>query len=189
MNIPIDLPPFGDELFEDFGNMTKYLCQKRPQIPNEPESLVGLEPVRKSIKELISRMSIEWLEEIEHSTEDILILGPSSTIRCYIQGEMVDALYNPTVGVNLISASFTTNTLAISPHAPTSKALRVSPRTSLKVLGIVHDLPIHTEVSGLSLNFHIFEIQDFNIVIGQPIEKFLIEIPLSGNLDLRLGRD
>ena len=127
MNIPIDLPPFGDELFEDFGNMTKYLCQKRPQIPNEPKSLVGLEPVRKPIKELTSRMSIEWLEEIEHSTEEILILGPSSTIRCYIRGEMVDALYNPTIGVNLISASFTTNTIAISPHAPTSKGLVQEP--------------------------------------------------------------
>ena len=33
---PLDLPPFKDDLFADFGNTSNYSCQKRPPIPITP---------------------------------------------------------------------------------------------------------------------------------------------------------
>jgi hypothetical protein len=41
----------------------------------------------------------------------------------------------------------------------------------------------------LSLNFHVFEIPDFDIMIGHPLEKLFVGIPLSGKMDLQLGRN
>ena len=36
---PSDLPPFEDELFEDFGNTSNYLCQRRPPVSVTPLDL------------------------------------------------------------------------------------------------------------------------------------------------------
>ena len=39
------------------------------------------------------------------------------------------------------------------------------------------------------LDFHIFDIQDFNIMIGHPLEKLFTEPPKIGELDIKLGKD
>ena len=36
---PSDLPPFEDDLFEDFGNTSNYLCQRRPPVSVTPLDL------------------------------------------------------------------------------------------------------------------------------------------------------
>ena len=41
----------------------------------------------------------------------------------------------------------------------------------------------------MALDFHIFDIQDFDIMIGHPLEKLFIRTPSSGDLDVKLGRD
>ena len=41
----------------------------------------------------------------------------------------------------------------------------------------------------MALDFHIFDIQDFDIMIGHPLEKLFIESPTSWDLDIKLGRD
>jgi hypothetical protein len=92
---PINLPPFDDDLFEDFGNTLNYLCQKKPPTPNPPSDLLDKEFLRQSVKKLSAILSTEWLEETEHSMEEIVILTPPSTIQCKIQGKWVDVLYNP----------------------------------------------------------------------------------------------
>jgi hypothetical protein len=39
------------------------------------------------------------------------------------------------------------------------------------------------------LDFHVFDIQDFDIMIGNPLEKLFIEPPSSRDPDVKLGRD
>ena len=68
-----------------------------------------------SIKELTAIISREWVEEVEFSSEEIHINTPSSTIHCKIQGIWVDALYNPSVGANLMSATFASTYLGENP--------------------------------------------------------------------------
>jgi len=68
---PSDLPPFEDELFEDFGNTSNYSCQKKPPVPVTPHEPLDEESLRESIKELSAIMSSEWVEEVEHSFEEI----------------------------------------------------------------------------------------------------------------------
>jgi hypothetical protein len=62
---PIDLPPFDDDLFEDFGNTSNYFCQKKPPTPNPPSDLLDKEFLRKYVKELSAILSTESLEETE----------------------------------------------------------------------------------------------------------------------------
>ena len=94
---PLDLPYFEDEFFKDFGNASKYSCQKRPPVPVTHLDLFDDLFLRKSVKDLIAIMSSEWVEEMELSSEEIQIHTPSSTIRCSIGKTSVDVLYNPTV--------------------------------------------------------------------------------------------
>jgi hypothetical protein len=40
-----------------------------------------------------------------------------------------------------------------------------------------------------SLDFHVFEVPNFNILIGHPIKKLLMDVPDSGNPSIRLGKE
>jgi hypothetical protein len=82
-------------------------------------------------------MSREWIEEAELSSEEIHICTPSLTIQCKIHDDLVDVLYNSTVGVNIMSTSFVSAYFGKEPLAPTNKSLRFGPRSSLKGCGIL----------------------------------------------------
>ena len=38
------------------------------------------------------------------------------------------------------------------------------------------------------LDFHVFDVQDFDFMIGHPIEKLLMDALTQGKLDVRLGK-
>jgi hypothetical protein len=55
--------------------------------------------------------------------------------------------------------------------------------------GVIQNVSVgHKDVKA-SLNFHMFEVSHFNILIGQPIEKLLINLLEPGNLSIRLGNE
>jgi hypothetical protein len=68
---PSNLPYFEDEFFKDFGNISKYSCQKRPLIHVTPSDPLDDLFLRKSVNELIATMSSEWVEEVELSSDKI----------------------------------------------------------------------------------------------------------------------
>ena len=39
------------------------------------------------------------------------------------------------------------------------------------------------------LDFHIFDVQDFDLLVGQPIGKFLTNAPTQNNLEIHLGKE
>ena len=81
-------------------------CQKKPPVPITPLDPLDRIVLKESIKELTTILSNEWIEEVECSSEEIQIRVPSSTIHCKIRGTWVEALYNPSVGANIMSAAF-----------------------------------------------------------------------------------
>ena len=91
--------------------------------------------LRKYVKELIAIMSSEWVEEVELSSEEIQIHTPSSTIRCSIGRTSIDVLYNPTVGANLMFASFAHTYFSNDTITPTIKSCKVVPHVRLEGLG------------------------------------------------------
>ena len=62
--------------------------------------------LRETIQELTTLMSNEWLQEGELSLNPIQLTSPSSSFHCRLRDQTVDALYNPTVGTNLMSDEF-----------------------------------------------------------------------------------
>ena len=52
---------------------------------------------------------------------------------------------------------------------------------------ILHNVPIWYEEAEIALDFHVFEVQDFDVLIGQPVEKLFQIISSSGTLDVTLG--
>jgi hypothetical protein len=41
----------------------------------------------------------------------------------------------------------------------------------------------------VALDFHVFDVYDFNVIIGHPFEKLFLEAPILGTLDVKLGRE
>jgi hypothetical protein len=71
---------------------------------------------------------------------------------------MVNALYNPTVRANIMSASFARTFLVNEPIASTNKTFRVGPRTRLEGLGILHNISLYHDNMEIILDFHVFDI-------------------------------
>jgi len=95
---------------------------------------------------------------VEHSSKEIQIRTPSLPIQGKVARIMVDLLYNPTIGANLMSAFFARTYLSDEVLAPTSKHFRVGPCLSLKGFGILHNITIHHNNVEMALDFHIFKI-------------------------------
>ena len=52
---------------------------------------------------------------------------------------------------------------------------------------ILHDVPVWYDKTELAVDFHIFEVQDFDVLIGHPVEKMIQNISFLGTLDVTLG--
>ena len=94
------------DLFEDFGNTLRYFCQRRPSIPVTPTDPLDENYLRETIQELTTLISNEWLKEGESSLTPIHLNSPSSSLHCPLRDQDVEALYNPTVGANLMLDEF-----------------------------------------------------------------------------------
>ena len=132
-------------------------------------------------------MNSEWVHEGEMSLEVIRLQTPLYTLPCFIQGTAVSAHYSPTVGANIMSVSFALSHLSDKPLLPTSRSLNSGPHSTMEGIEILHDVPVWYDKTELALDFHIFEVQDFDILIGHPVEKMFQNISPLGTLDVTLG--
>jgi hypothetical protein len=133
-------------------------------------------------------MSNEWLEESELSLEVIHLDSPSITINCQINKAPFDALYNSVVGVNIMSSDFAHDLLKDMPLAPTTKLLKSLLGHIVPSLGILCALPILINGTKVQLTFYIFDVMEFDLLIGQPIERLIHEGKI-GKLNIRLGKN
>ena len=119
-----------------------YPLQKRPPVPLDPPNNLDKASLRETVKRVAAVMNSEWVQKGETLPEIIQFHAPSLAIPCLIEGTAVSALYNPTVGVNIIAASFASDHLGERRVTPTTKSLRTGPRSIIKGIGIMHDVPV-----------------------------------------------
>jgi hypothetical protein len=136
----------------------------------------------------VSIISNDWLEESELSSDVVRLDSPSLPIRCQIDSDHFDALYNPVVGINIISASLAQHLLKHMSLTPTSKLMKSLSGHIVPSLGILHVLPIQVEGTMVHLSFYIFDIWDFDLLIGQPFRRLLYEGQI-GKLNICLGKN
>ena len=86
-----------------------------------------------------------------------------------------------------MSAPFALSNLSDNPFLPTSRSLWIGPRSTIEGIKILHDVPIWYDKTEIALDFHIFEVQDFDVLIGHPVEKLFQNISSLGTLDVTLG--
>jgi hypothetical protein len=140
---------------------------------------------KKTTKELVSIISNEWLEESELSSDVIRLDSPSISIRCQINKAPFDVLYNSVVGVNIMYASFAHDLLKHMPVTLTTKLLKSLSGHILPSLEILYVLPIQVKGTKVHLSFYIFDIIEFDLLTGQPIERHIQE-GQTGKLNIRL---
>ena len=75
---------FDDDLFEDLGNTSNYLYQKRPPVPIGPTKPLDNAFFNEMVRDLTAVMSSEWVQEGELSSEPFQIIAPSLAIHCFI---------------------------------------------------------------------------------------------------------
>ena len=97
--------------------------------------------------------------------------SPSISFFCQINKAHFDALYNPVVGVNIMSASFAHDLLRYMPLIPTTKLLKSLSGHILLSFGILYVLPTQVKGTKVYLSFYIFDIMEFDLLIGQPIKN------------------
>ena len=114
--------------------------------------------------------------------------SPSISIRCQINKGPFDALYNLVVGVNIMFVSFAHDLLKHMPLTPTTKLLKSLLGHILLSLGILYVLPIQVKGTKVHLSFYIYDIMEFDLLIGQLIER-LIQEGQTGKLNIRLGKN
>ena len=74
------------------------------------------------------------------------------------------------------------------PLTPTTKLLKGLSGHIVPSLGILYVLPIQVKGTKVHLSFYIFDIMEFNLLIGQPIER-LIQEGQTEKLNIRLGKN
>ena len=153
------------EIFEDFGNTSRYFCQKRPPSLVTPTDPLEEDFLRETIQELTTLISNEWLQEGESSLTPIHLNSPSSSFRCRLQDQNVDALYSPAVRANLMLDEFAFAFLGNHKLTPTDRQLKRPSGSLTSSYRIITDMPFwHNDVK-IRLNFHIFEDLNFDFLI------------------------
>lgn len=89
-------------------------------------------------------------------------------IPCQIGGKDVDASYNPTIGLNLMLNSFFARSLPNTSLFPTNQRLRDADVNILRSHGIAKTIPTNLDGVETLLDFYIFEVATFSVLIGQP---------------------
>jgi hypothetical protein len=91
------------------------------------------------------------------------------------------------MGVNNMSLVFAHDLLKDMPLAPTTTLLKSLSGHIVPSLGILCALSILVNGTKVHLNFYIFDVMEFNLLIGQPIERLIHEG--KKKLNIRLGKN
>jgi hypothetical protein len=86
-----------------------------------------------------------------------------------------------------MSTTFAEHLLKDIPLAPTNKLLKSLSGHVIPSSGILCALPIYVNDFRVRLNFYIFDVLEFNVLIGKPIERVIQEGQI-GKINVRLGK-
>ena len=146
----------------------KYFRHKKLTLPSEKDS-PGV------------KLSREWLIEVKCSSEAIRILSTSTTKTCSLRGIIVETLQNPTVEANIMLAFLAETLLGKMLQVSTNKLFKSPSGFIFKCCGI-RAVPVIIDEIKVHLDFHIFAILEFDLLIGYPLENFFKKNLLMGAL-------
>ena len=116
---------------------------------------------------------VDWSKEVEHIFEAIQISSSFTTIHCSMKGNIVEALHDPTVEACIIPECLLVTLVGKKPLTLTNKYLRSPLGLFFDCWGIARDMPITIDKIKVCLDFHIFDILDFDLLLGYLLDQLL----------------
>jgi hypothetical protein len=89
----------------------------------------------------------------------------------FIKGTIVEALYNPIVRTSIMSEFLAKNLLGNMSLVPTNKLFKSPSGHIFECCGIAMAMPITIDENEVHLDFHIYAILEFELLIGYPVDK------------------
>jgi len=151
----------------------------RPTVPHSPPDSRNEAPLEEAMKE-------DWSDGEKRFSEAIWISSPSTITPRSIRGTTVEAHINPIMEVNVLPWHLAYTLLGNVTLRPSDMLLRSCPLGHiLKCRRITSAVPLIVDKIEVNLDFHIFNILDFDLLQGSPFEKLLIS---HRNLDKKLRK-
>ena len=97
----------------------------------------------------------------------------------------VEALHDPAAEVCIIPECLLDTLVGNKPLTPTNKYFKSPSGQYFECRGIARDMPIIIDKIEVRLDFHIYDIIDFDLLLGLPLKKLLAS---HGSLDEKLGK-
>ena len=132
-------------------------------------------------------MNEEWLEGMKRSSEAFRISSLSTTISCSIRGTVVEAHHDPTAEACIISEFLKDTFIGSMPLALTDRLFRSPSGLFFECRGIARAVPVKIDKIEVRLDFHVYPIVNFELLIGAPLENLLQEKPSQGSLSYESG--
>jgi hypothetical protein len=99
----------------------------------------------------------------------------------------METLHNPIVRTNIMSQFLTETLLGNMLLVLTDKLFKSPLELFFECCRIARAVPMEFNKIEVCLDFHIYAILDFDLLIGYPLEKLFKEKPSHGSLDEKLG--
>ena len=93
------------------------------------------------------------------------------TIPCSLRGTTIEALHDPTIETNIMSEFLAETLLDKKPLVSTNKLFKSPLGLIFECCGIARAMPIKIDKTEVHLDFYIFSILEFDLLIGYPLEK------------------
>ena len=104
-----------------------------------------------------------------------------------LRGTTIEALHNPIVGTSIMSEFLAKNLLGNVPLVSTNKLFKSPLGLCFECCGIARDVPVIIDKIEVTMDFHIYAILEFDILIGHPLKNLIQEKPSHWGLDKNMG--
>ena len=156
--------PFKDNRQQNPRNTCNDRYEKEPTVPHLPSS--------NSILNMFTKEELS--KELRRTSEAIRASSSSPTISCAMRGTTVEALHDPSAEACIITENRMETLVGRKPLIPSDKLLLSNRYGYFECRGIARDVLIIIDEIEVSLDFYIFPIMDFGLLIGYPLEKILL---------------
>ena len=151
---------FEDDPFEDLRNTSNYRHYRRPTEPLYPSS---------------KSMNKEWSKEMRRSSKAIQLSSSSTTLYWSIGGNSVEALHDSTAEACIMSEFLMDLFIGSMPLDQTDILFRCPSELFFECRGIARAVPVKIDKIEIRLDFNVYSIFDFDLLIGSPLENLLHE--------------
>ena len=125
--------------------------------------------------------TMDWSKKAKRASEAIRISPTSATVTCFMKGNIVEALHDPAAEVCIIPECLLDTLVGNKPLTQIDKYFKSPSGLYIECRGIARDVPIIIDQIEVHLDFHIYNIINFDLLLGSPLEKLLTSY--QGSLD------